>query len=145
MVITYIGIFFWSMIKFLFAPLTALIAIPGINWIENYVLCTSGALVGATFFYYSSAFFMNRTQARRAKKGIIKKSFSKRNKLVIKTKNGIGKWGLALLTASFISIPIGSVILAKFYRHDKKTIFILYLSIMAFGAMTTSVTYLFRA
>ncbi len=144
MVITYIGIFLWAMVKFLFAPFTALLAIPEITWIQNYVLCVSAGLISATFFYKSSVYFINRTQKRRARKGIIKKKFTRRNKIVIKTKNAIGLWGLALLTASFISIPLGSVITAKFYRHDKRTIYAIYLCIIVLGAIITSISYLLK-
>jgi len=145
MIITYIAIFFWAMVKFLFAPVTAILAIPEISWIENYLLCVSGALTGASFFYFSSVYLINRTQERRARKGIIKKKFTRRNKLIIKTKNSIGLWGLAFLTASFISIPLGSIITAKFYRHDKKTIFIIYLAIAIVGAISTTITYRFQS
>jgi hypothetical protein len=144
MALPYIGIFFLAMIKFIFAPVTAIIAIPKITWLQNYILCISGAMAGATFFYFSSVFLINKTQERRAKKGIVKKKFTRKNKLVIKTKNSIGLIGLAFLTASFISIPLGSIITAKFYRHKKKTIFIIYFAIALVGAISTSLTYALR-
>jgi len=144
MAITYIGLFLWAMVKFLFAPFTALLAVPDITWIQNYILCVSAGLVSATFFYKSSVYFMDRTQKRRAKKELIKKNFTRKNKIVIKTKNTIGLWGLALLTASFISIPLGSVITAKFYRHDKKTIYVIYTCILFVGAILTSISYLIK-
>ncbi len=143
MVLPYIGIFFWAMIKFLFAPALSL-TITGNTWLITYLVCISGAMTGATICYYFSAFIMNKNQERRARKGIIKKQFTRKNKLIIKTKNGIGLWGLAFLTASFISIPLGSIITAKFYRHDKKTIFIIYLAIAVVGAISTTITYLFK-
>ena len=144
MIITYVGIFLWAMVKFLFAPFTALLAIPEITWIQNYILCVSAGLPSATIFYNSSVFFINRTQDRRARKGIVKNKFTRRNKIIIKTKNSIGLWGLALLTASFISIPLGSVITAKFYRHEKRTIYIIYLCIIVLGAVLTSISYLLK-
>jgi hypothetical protein len=65
------------------------------------------------------------------------------NKLIINTKTKIGVVGLALLAASFISIPLGSIVLAKFYRHKKSTIITLYSAILLSGAICTGVTYYF--
>ena len=59
------------------------------------------------------------------------------NKTIIKTKTNIGMVGLALLAASFISIPLGSIALAKFYRHKKSTIFILYSAIILSASIFT--------
>lgn len=140
MLLPYIGIFFWSMIKFLFAPATALL-IDGNHILITYLVCVSGAMTGATLCYYLSVYFMNLTQARRAKKGIIKKVFTRRNKMIIKTKNSLGIIGLALLTASFISIPLGTIITAKFYRHKKGSILYIYGSILLVGFITTLISY----
>lgn len=140
MLLPYIGIFFWSMIKFLFAPATALL-IDGNHILITYLVCVSGAMTGATLCYYLSVYFMNLTQARRAKKGIVKKVFTRRNKMIIKTKNSLGIIGLALLTASFISIPLGTIITAKFYRHKKGSILYIYGSILLVGFITTLISY----
>lgn len=140
MLLPYIGIFFWSMIKFLFAPATALL-IEGNNPVITYLVCVSGAITGATIFYYLSVYFMNLTQIRRAKKGIIKKVFTRKNKIIIRTKNSLGLFGLALLTASFISIPLGTVITAKFYRHKKGSILYIYGAILLIGFATTVISY----
>ena len=100
-----------------------------------------GAKLEATTSYYSSVYLINKTKERRARKGIIKNKFMRKNKIIIKTKNSIGIFGLALLTASFISILLGSIITAKFYCYDKKTIFIIYIAIAFVGAVSTTITY----
>ncbi len=140
MILPYIGIFFWSMIKFLFAPATALL-IEGNNMVTTYFVCISGAITGATICYYLSVYLINLAQVRRAKKGIKRKIFTRKNKLIIKTKNSLGILGLAFLTASFISIPLGTIITAKFYRHKKGAILYIYLAIMIVGLATTSISY----
>jgi len=140
MLLPYIGIFFWSMIKFLFAPATALL-IDGNTIIITYFVCVSGAITGATICYYLSVYLINMTQARRAKKGTVKKVFTRKNKMIIRTKNRLGIVGLAFLTASFISIPLGTIITAKFYRHKKGTILYIYGAIMLVALATTSISY----
>ncbi len=140
MLLPYIGIFFWSMIKFLFAPATARF-IEGNHFIITYLVCVSGAMTGAGICYYLSVYLINLTQARRAKKGIKKKVFTKKNKLIIRTKNSLGIVGLALLTASFISIPLGTIITAKFYRHKKGAILYIFGAILVVGFFTTLISY----
>lgn len=138
----YIGIVFLATVKFIFSPATAL-AIDGNTWYYTYFAVCIGGFLSATIFYFFSVEIINRNLKRRIKKGLIKKKFTRINKIIIKTKTRIGVIGLALLAASFISIPLGSIVLAKFYRHKKSTIIILYLSILFSGAVFTGITYYF--
>ena len=140
MLLPYIGIFFWSMIKFLFAPATSRL-IEGNHIVLTYLVCVTGAMTGASICYYLSVYVINLTQARRARKGIKKKVFTKKNKIIIRTKNSLGIVGLALLTASFISIPLGTIITAKFYRHKKGAILYIFGAIIIVGFFTTLISY----
>ena len=50
------------------------------------------------------------------------KIHTKTNKTLVKIKQSrFGYWILILLTPSFISIPLGSILIAKFYRHKRGT------------------------
>lgn len=138
----YFLVYLFSMVKFIFSPLTAL-AIEGNTWYYTYIAVTLGGLTGATFFYYFSVQLIKRSLNRRIKKSIERKKFTRLNKIIVKTKSKVGVVGLSLLAASFISIPIGSIVTAKFYRHKKSTIVILYLAIMLSGAICTGITYYF--
>ena len=139
----YIGIALLASVKFIVSPLAAITTIEGNTWYYTFIAVSLGGITGATFFYFFSVQIIERNLARRAKKGIVKKKFSRTNKLIINVKTNIGVVGLSLLTASFISIPIGSIALAKFYRHKKSTLFILYSSIIFSAAVFTGVTYYF--
>ena len=138
----YIGIALLATVKFIFSPLAAF-TIDNHTWYYTYIAVCLGGLVSATFFYFFSVQIIKKNVARRIQKGIIKKKFTRMNKLILNTKTKIGVVGLALLAASFISIPLGSIVLAKFYRHKKSTIVILYSSILFSGAICTGVTYYF--
>ena len=118
MVWKYIGIALLATVKFIFSPLAAT-AINDHTWYYTYLAVCLGGLISASFFYFSSVQIIKRNIDRRNRKGIVKKKFTRMNKLIIKTKKSIGVVGLALLAASFISIPLGSIVLAKFYRHKK--------------------------
>lgn len=137
----YVGIALFATVKFIFSPLLAK-TISGHTWYYTYLAVTSGGFLSATVFYFFSVYFINRSLERRIRKGIKRKNFTRINKLIVKTKNQIGVVGLSLLAASFISIPLGSIITAKFYRHKKTTIFILYSAIAFSAAVFTTITYL---
>lgn len=139
----YIGISLLATVKFIFSPLMAVNTIENHTWFYTYIAVCLGGIASASFFYFSSVKLIERNLEKRIRKGIVKKKFTRMNKIIINTKTNIGVVGLALLAASFISIPLGSIVLAKFYRHKKRTIFILYSAILFSGAVCTGITYYF--
>ena len=139
----YLGIVFLATVKFIFSPITAIKTIEHHTWYYTYLAVCLGGLLSASFFYFFSVQIINRNVKRRIKKGKIRKKFNRKNKLIINTKTKIGVVGLALLAASFISIPLGSIVLAKFYRHKKSTIIVLYSAIILSAAFFTGISYYF--
>lgn len=143
-------IFFLSTIKFMFAPLSALPF--KLTFWETYFACVAGGIFGAAIFYFSAGYFMERAVQKRAKlrkealeSGIEiprKKVFTKTNKIVVKIKHTLGIYGTAMWVPFFLSIPIGSIITAKFYRHDKRTFPIIILGMFVNGLATTGIVYL---
>jgi hypothetical protein len=124
---------FWiGTIKFLFAHW----AIFGISqgkahYYEIFISATAGAWASMAFFYYSSGYLMKRAAVKRKEKWLIalekglppppQKFFTRTNKLVVKTKRAIGIYGVTIIAPLFLSIPIGSIICAKFFGEDKRT------------------------
>ena len=125
----YIGFFGFSMIKFLFTPFGGPKA--GLTFIETYAVCVAGALLSAAIFYFSSEFFLIRAHKKRkemVRKSIEtgiplkqKKKFTKTNKLIVRIKHKLGIIGVAFYAPLFLSIPIGTIITAKFYGKEKRT------------------------
>ena len=103
----------------------------GLSFLETYVCCLIGGISSASIFYFGSSYFMQRFQVKQAKKELKaqrlgkvykpKRKFTKSNRKIIKLKHRIGKWGVCWLVPLFLSIPLGSIITAKFYRHQKNT------------------------
>ncbi|MGB1039946.1 MAG: hypothetical protein ACPGVD_03660 [Flavobacteriales bacterium] len=141
MIWKYLGFFLLSSVKFIFSPFLAKAAIPEGSWLLTFLFVSGGGIAGATFFYYSASYFLKRAAKKTALKS--RKKFTRTNRLIIRTKHKVGVYGLAFLTASFISIPIGSIILAKFYRHEKSTIYILYGTISLIAFILTSFAYIY--
>ena len=137
-----IGIALWSSVKFLFGP-PAAVPLLG-SAFKAIVYCVPGGWFGVSVFYFSSNFFMTRAaEKRRVKmaklaaegKPYKKKAFTRFNKFLV----GIKKkpLGLYFVAASLIvvSIPVSSIIAAKFYGGQKKTPLVLYLSVLFWGVV----------
>jgi len=145
----YAGFFGLSMIKFLFTPFGGVQA--GLTFIETYMVCVAGAIFSAAIFYYSSEFFMIRAHKKR--KEMIRYSvenniplkfkprFTKTNKLVVKMKRRLGIVGISMYAPLFLSVPIGSIITAKFYGKDRRTFPLIVFGMFINGAITTGITY----
>lgn len=136
-----IGVFFAATVKFLVAAWIGRGI--GNDFLTTFLVISIGGITGVTFFYYSANFFMERARKKRLESGEKKKNFTRMNKFLVRTKHRIGLYGLALLTASIISIPVGSIITAKFYGGQTKTIVVLYLAVLFVGIVTTLLAYIF--
>jgi len=146
----YIGFFGFSMIKFLFTPFGGPKA--GLSFVETYIVCVAGALLSAAIFYFSSEFFLIRAHKKR--KELIRKSietgiplkqkkkFTKTNKLIVRIKHKLGIIGVAFYAPLFLSIPIGTIITAKFYGKEKRTFPLIVLGIFVNGVITTGSAFL---
>lgn len=145
----YISLFLVSTIKFLFAPFAG----PKLQltFFETYFSCVAGAIVSAAVFYFSSEFFMIRAHKKRIAKIRLaeeqglevkhKKKFTRMNKLIVRIKHRLGIIGISMYAPLFLSVPIGSIIAAKFYGKDKRTFPLIVLGMFINGAITTGIAY----
>lgn len=149
----YISFFMLSMIKFMFTPFAGPAA--RLSFVETYIVCVAGAIFSAAIFYFMSEFFMKRAREKRArmrheaaKQGlnyIEKRKFTKLNKLVVRIKRNFGIYGVSLYAPFFLSVPIGSIIAAKFYGKEKKTFPLIVLGMFFNGGITTGLAYFARS
>jgi len=119
----------------------------GLSYYETLISTCTGGIIGFYFFYYLSGVILNFL----VKKGILKrpgkkrkankKIFSKKNKLIVKTKLSYGLIGLVILTPIILSIPIGAFILRKYYKNNKLAIPLMCSSIILCGFITTTILY----
>ncbi len=148
----YFAFFFFSMIKFMFAPFGGPAA--GLNFFETYFSCVAGAIFCGVIFYFSADYFLTRAKKKKeaaydlaVKEGraiVRKKNFTKLNKGIVKLKRNIGKFGICYLTPLVCSVPVGSLICAKFYGKDKSTFPLIVLGIGINGFVTTGLAYLIQ-
>ncbi len=144
--------FLLSTVKFMFIPFAG--PSTNLSFLETYLICISGASFCAAFFYYLSDFFIKRAHSKqvleylKAKElnqpFLIQKKFTKRNKIIVKTKKSIGIYGIAMYAPFFLSVPIGSIVAAKFYRKNKRTFPLIISGMLINGLITTSLAYFFK-
>ncbi len=144
----YLFIVLLGTFKFMFASTPGVIA--DLPFEKVYFLATLGGLVSFNFFYFLANHFIRKTlekNKRKMKLGnyIAKKKFTKTNKTIVKLKmTNAGFWIITIVAPLVLSIPIGSIIVAKFYRHHKETYWITTLSLIFSQAIFTVLAYLIK-
>ena len=66
-----------------------------------------------------------------------KKEFSRKNKLIVRVKSRWGLIGLALITPTIISIPIGTLLAARYFGSNWRTLPYMLLSVVMWGFVAT--------
>lgn len=115
------GIFLLSSVKFFFAPGTAVAA--GFSPYQTVLITSSGGIFGVSFFYFLGRWlilYIRKTVSHRRPKQL-KKVFTRKNRNIVKFKDGFGLIGLVIVTPAILSIPIGCVVAAKFYYKNRLT------------------------
>lgn len=140
----------FSMWKFMFTPMAGPSA--GLTFIETFLACLIGGYVSVSIFYLGSNYFMERNRLlqlkrkeKRLKRGKVikeKRVFNKSNRSIVKFKQNMGFITMCWLFPLFLSLPLGSIITAKFYKHKKSTFFIILLGVTLNCFLITGGTYL---
>lgn len=129
------GLIIFTSVKFLFGP-TTIIALGYTFW-ETIGLSILGGWLGVFVFYYGGSWLFGVISSNSSKKP--KKKFNRQNRFVIWLKNGFGLNGIAF-TLGWGSIPLVCLIAAKYFREDKRTIYYLLTSIVAWSFLLTGVS-----
>ena len=147
----YISLATLATIKFMFS------AIPGpalgLNYVETVISIFVGAVISAAFFFFSAEYFMQRAQKKRIKliqeahkngKTIAQKRvFSRMNKGVVRLKLRFGKIGICFWAPFLLSVPVGSIIVAKFYGKYSFTFLYVILGMLINSLLTSFIVYVF--
>ena len=148
---SYITVFLLSTIKFMFAPFTG--ALLKLSFLETFLICAIGGTVSAAFFFYSSELFIVRSIVNKRKRKaealanglewIEKPNFTKTNKLIVKMKRTFGIYGICFWAPLFLSVPIGTIITAKFYGKLKQSFPLIVIGMFLNSLIMSSIAYLF--
>lgn len=130
-----LGVFALSMVKYPFSQPAALGL--GLGFLPALMVTVAGGCSGVVVFYGASGWLMELARRRRfqriAEGRAPKRSFTRTNRTIVRVKRGQGLSGLAFFTPVLISIPIGSILAAKYFRNDRRTLPVLLLSVVLWG------------
>ncbi|MBL4704707.1 MAG: hypothetical protein JKY54_09305 [Flavobacteriales bacterium] len=92
------------------------------SFLEIAFSCFAGAISCFNVFYLASNYFFQRAERRRKANPKKKKKFSRKNRFIVKlTRHKYGFYWICFLCPMFLSVPGGTLVVAKFYGHMKKT------------------------
>jgi hypothetical protein len=143
------SIFFVATFKFMFAPFAG----PHLHlpFYQTYLAAFIGGSLSSAVFYFASDFFMEWTHRRKVRKQTLlleqglpipkKKVFTKTNRLVIRLKMKFGKYGICFWAPFFFSVPLGSIIVAKFYGKLRESYPLILLGMAINATITTFLAY----
>lgn len=135
-----------SSTKFLSAPITALNI--GFGFVQTLVITTLGGMLGVVFFYYLSSVIMRilnklSPSSPEKKKVQKKKHFTWKNKMIVRVKRDFGLVGLAALTPTVLSIPVGTFLAARYFDNTAKVLGYLFASVIVWSVIISSVVIIF--
>jgi cytochrome b subunit of formate dehydrogenase len=143
----YLTFFGFSTVKFLFTPFGGPTA--GLTFLETYICCVAGAIVSSLVFYFSSAYFMEKAKERKLKKmqnlvpgtNQLPKKSSAGKKRILKIRNKFGIIGIAFFAPLILSIPLGSIIVARLYGNYVRVYLFILAGVFINGLATTGLAY----
>lgn len=144
-----LSVFLISTVKFMWAPGASMVS--GFSFSQTILLTSFGGMTGITFFYFFGRWAIEKIEnIKRRSRGYTfpegnPKVFTKRNRRIVKFKLSFGLIGLVIVTPALLSIPIGCVIAAKFYRHNRLTYPMLLLSTIVWSVGLTVVVYYLKS
>jgi len=145
----YLLVLFLSSVKFAFTFPVAVFEYHLSFW-ETILITNVGAIIGILFFAKLSTLAVEAIKSIRLKifpkhtqKQLENKKYnsSKKRKL-IKFKRSYGFWGIVFLTPVFISTPIGTFLVVKYFKGQRYSLATLFASHLAWSvALTLSFTF----
>lgn len=122
-----------------------------LSFFETYFSSVAGGIASSAIFYFSAGYFMRRSREKKAQtekelmamgaKIIHKKKFTRTNKFIVRIKHSLGIIGTSFWAPFFLSVPVGSIIAAKFYGHQKVTYPLIVLGMFINAFVTTGIAY----
>ena len=136
-----------SAVKFLIAP-SSIYVVGHYSFWETVIISISGGWMGVIGFYYFGKIIFRFFEwvTLRLGTGIKKPKMrmTKMNRIIVSVKNHrLGLIGLALISPSVISIPIGSMLAARYFGQDKRTIPVFFIAVVFWAFVLTSMVSFF--
>lgn len=118
----------------------------GFELLQNFICTALGGCLGVLLFHalserlserYRLRWLRKRNAALAAGNTRVAPIFTKMNRRIIRVKHSSGYLGIAALTPLVLTIPLGGILAARFFRHDRRTIPAMLLSVIVQAFIVT--------
>jgi membrane protein YqaA with SNARE-associated domain len=123
-----------SAVKILFTPIGMIAA--GYSYWTTIAITSFGGVLGCVVFFYLGKGISKLFKSKKEKK-----TFTKQNRWIVRTKNSFGLLGMSA-TMGVISVPLATILVAKYFGKKKIALPALILSAIAWSFAVTTVSYL---
>ena len=129
-----VTVFLLSAVKFGLGGVSSAV-LAKFSFFKAFTITVSGGITGTFIFMQLSEFLIKRAKrirenVREQKGKSPKKKFTATNKFIVRVKRKLGLAGLAMLTPSFTSIPIGVLLAVRYYKDKQRIMKAMTLSIV---------------
>lgn len=134
-----------SAVKFVLGPFLAFAS--GLSYWQTLIITAAGGIFGVLFFFYFSqwlaqiissyknqAYFLFGVNAKPNKK----KVFNWRNRMLVRVIQTFGLAGIAAITPALLSIPLGTIIAARYFRDKRKVVAYLCVSVICWSLILST-------
>lgn len=135
-----------ELIVWLFAAIAKFVVTPSLmiarGWSFGVTVLVSslGAALGVLVFYYFGKWLMRKWGEFRGQKEPKRPFFTPRKRRLVRFRRRFGMWGL-LTISGLISVPIASVLAAKYYQRDDRMPWILIAAFVVWAAILAGLSY----
>jgi hypothetical protein len=115
----------------------------GFSFWQTVIWVSTGGTIGVLAFIYLSKYLWQFLNPLLGKIFETKTAFTPNNRRIIRVKKRYGLIGIALLTPSLISIPVGCFIAAKFFKNKAQITLYMIVSVVLWTMLLGSIKFLF--
>lgn len=148
--VKFFALFFTSSVKFAFGVPAALLFYH-FNFFQGVLFAFSAGIFGVWFWLYLSKFLFKavdylKDTYRGNHPKPKRKIFTKQSRKFARLKSKYGLVGISIITPALLSIPVGTLLAARIYKHDRRHVF-LYLaaSVAGWSVLFSAVITVFHA
>ena len=131
---------FGVVVKFLVTP--SLMIARGWSFWSTVIITSAGAAVGVWVFFYFGKWMLRKWSEFRGEKEPKRPFFTPQRRRVVRFRRQFGMWGL-LAVSGLISVPIASILAAKYYQRNERMPWILVLALVVWSIILTGVSLCF--
>ena len=148
MIIKYLLIFLLCMVKFVVAVPSGFATLD-LAFIPFVLFTTAGGISGVLAFSFFSNYIFQAWDFLISKLGFKihtkpKRRFTRTSRIYTRIIKNYGLIGVALITPTIISIPIGTVLALKLFPDKRKVIFTLSISVLLWSILLSSLLFFFK-